>query len=806
MCKPVPSDVPRAGGALVKVVLAVVVAAAMIVSGQYIIQSVDQHSISLASLPSWTLSSGKGTDSSSSHELSSTVEVNQVNATLCLAYYELWPGNDVGACGTGNVIPEYALFDPMNGDVYVTEAIGGGLSVVSGSSYNQVANVAVGAGKGMAYDGANGDIYVTIPISNDVTVVSGADNAVVATIPVGGEPSGATYDSANGDVYITNSYPYSDNVSVVSGATNKVVASIPVGSDPSGAAYDTENGDIYVTNYGSSNVSVVSGARNAVVANITVGYSPLGIVYDSANGDIYVTNYGSNNVSVVSGVSNKVVANIPVGSEPVGAAFDSGNGDIYIINLWSGNVSVVSGASNTVMATIPTANGCGLGAAYDNANGDIYVVENGFDSLSIIGPVTSPPRINSFYAAPISVIVNQTTAINVTAAWGTGGLSYSYTGLPSGCTSVNTAKLICTPDASGSYTVQVYVNDTVGETARSNLTLPVIPILTSRAWDLPAAGTAPLNVTFTSDVTGGEPAGDGIGYTYLWNFGDQSSSSLPNPVHLYSLVGVYYVNLTVKDSSDSERDYAGQVSYDDLTVTVCAPGECGKLTADEVATPTTGLAPLSVEFTGSAYGGTPPWTFSWNFGDGGTSTQQSPTHTYTKDGTYQATVTVRDSSGATATNSTTITVGNGGSTPSNSGTGIQLFGLSTNGTYTMIGGVIVVVGVVAAIAVARGKRRAKTAPPNYRSSQSAGPAYSSGPEVPATGYVHAGPPTPPGVSQPSGSTYSPQPFESSQSYAGSLRQPALTPVPKRFCPECGTKNVPTAKFCEGCGKGMPPPS
>jgi PKD repeat protein len=82
------------------------------------------------------------------------------------------------------------------------------------------------------------------------------------------------------------------------------------------------------------------------------------------------------------------------------------------------------------------------------------------------------------------------------------------------------------------------------------------------------------------------------------------------------------------------------------------------LTAAAGASPTTGNAPLTVSFTGSASGGTAPYSYSWNFGDGSTSTAQNPSHTYNSAGTYTATLTVTDSSSPakTATATATVTV------------------------------------------------------------------------------------------------------------------------------------------------------
>src|SRR3989475_3717094 len=76
-------------------------------------------------------------------------------------------------------------------------------------------------------------------------------------------------------------------------------------------------------------------------------------------------------------------------------------------------------------------------------------------------------------------------------------------------------------------------------------------------------------------------------------------------------------------------------------------------------TPTSPAAGQVVTFTGTASGGTSPYTFSWTFGDGATGTGNPATHTYTATGGYTVTLSVTDSKGATAATSTTVTVGSG---------------------------------------------------------------------------------------------------------------------------------------------------
>ncbi|MEV8513509.1 ThuA domain-containing protein [Dactylosporangium sp. NPDC051484] len=82
--------------------------------------------------------------------------------------------------------------------------------------------------------------------------------------------------------------------------------------------------------------------------------------------------------------------------------------------------------------------------------------------------------------------------------------------------------------------------------------------------------------------------------------------------------------------------------------------------AQASAQPTSGVAPLTVQF--SSQGSRDPdgqsITYAWTFGDGGTSTEANPAHTYTSNGNFTAQLTVTDTGGRSGTANVPITVGN----------------------------------------------------------------------------------------------------------------------------------------------------
>lgn len=86
-----------------------------------------------------------------------------------------------------------------------------------------------------------------------------------------------------------------------------------------------------------------------------------------------------------------------------------------------------------------------------------------------------------------------------------------------------------------------------------------------------------------------------------------------------------------------------------------------------VPNPVNGLAPLLVKWTATVTGGAMPATYSWDFGDGETSTDIAPEHTFVDDAEYTVELTVTDSAGETASASRTFVVGASGLFPNGNG-------------------------------------------------------------------------------------------------------------------------------------------
>jgi hypothetical protein len=76
----------------------------------------------------------------------------------------------------------------------------------------------------------------------------------------------------------------------------------------------------------------------------------------------------------------------------------------------------------------------------------------------------------------------------------------------------------------------------------------------------------------------------------------------------------------------------------------------------EAGGPYSGMMCLPVEFSGNVTGGIPPYQYHWEFGDGNTSDELSPSHIYTAAGAYQANFSVIDSNGSEASDTASVTI------------------------------------------------------------------------------------------------------------------------------------------------------
>ena len=199
-----------------------------------------------------------------------------------------------------------------------------------------------------------------------------------------------------------------------------------------------------------------------------------------------------------------------------------------------------------------------------------------------------------------------------------------------------------TYNSTGNFTVTLTVSNACG--SDSEIKTNYITVNTAPVADFtssPRSGCAPLTVNFTDQSTNNPTS-------WAWSFGDGDSSSQQNPSHTYSSAGTYTVTLTASNACGSNSEQ--KINY--ITVNT-AP------VADFTGSTRSGCSPLTVDFTDQSTNN--PTSWYWDFGDGNTSSQQNPTHTYSTScgpTTYTVTLTVSNACGMDSETKTNyITVG-----------------------------------------------------------------------------------------------------------------------------------------------------
>lgn len=184
----------------------------------------------------------------------------------------------------------------------------------------------------------------------------------------------------------------------------------------------------------------------------------------------------------------------------------------------------------------------------------------------------------------------------------------------------------------GTYTVTLQVTDDNGYIGVSTTNIIVMERPTAQFSFLPTAPKLADTIQFT-DLSN---AYNGTIVSWSWNFGDGGTSIEKNPTHKYQTYGTYTISLQVTDSNGLTRTKTASIIF----IQNKPPSP------DFSSSPSTPTTADTVQFMDLSYdtdGTVTAW--SWNFGDGTSSTEKNPTHLYQKSGTYQVNLQVTDNDG-----------------------------------------------------------------------------------------------------------------------------------------------------------------
>ncbi|WP_457559372.1 PKD domain-containing protein [Candidatus Harpocratesius sp.] len=199
---------------------------------------------------------------------------------------------------------------------------------------------------------------------------------------------------------------------------------------------------------------------------------------------------------------------------------------------------------------------------------------------------------------------------------------------------------------SGIYTVIFTIIDSEGFSCSNSISITIdSDLLPMASFSYSATTVAVGEIIHFADITsGGNPP-----YSYFWDFGDGTTSTEQNVNHSYSVSGEYSVFHLV-------YDYDGDSSNASTLITVIQNENNSEPYASIGASKTYAIPSEVIWFWSDFGGGDPPLTIHWDFGDGITSSEQNPKHSYSYSGIYTVQFTVTDNDGDSSINSILITI------------------------------------------------------------------------------------------------------------------------------------------------------
>jgi len=359
----------------------------------------------------------------------------------------------------------------------------------------------------------------------------------------------------------------------------------------------------------------------------------------------------------------------------------SDNVDVTVVN-WTNAATGGSGtASGTTSWTITsialnTGNNVISVKAWDaigNSMTDTITVNR--DSTAPTCVITSPTSNPTYSTSSSTISLGGTTSDNVgvtSVTWAndrggggaaTGTTSWSITGV---ALSLGWNNVTVTSHDAASNTA----SDVITITYTLDATPPVVTITSPTSYS--------TYNTSSSTISLGGTASDNVGVTGVtWYNAATGGSGTASGTTSWSISGITLdlgSNVVYINASDA----LGNNGSDTITVVYSSSNT---LTVSGSASPTSGSSNLQVTFACTASGGAGPYTYSWDFGDGETSTDRNSSHTYVSPGTYTVILTATDSASHTAQWNTTITVTGGG----------------TAGSEAILVGLLLVVAIITAL-------------------------------------------------------------------------------------------------------------
>jgi YVTN family beta-propeller protein len=295
---------------------------------------------------------------------------------------QLLPGTTPGLEGEAALS---AVYDPVNQDIYFTNAFSGASAIgVINSTANAVAAAiplptggSDGGADTLAIDPSAGFLYVGSYDSDYVSVINTTSGDLVRTVALGTNISRLVVDTTDHRLFAASDQK-AGRVDVLSTATDAVLPPILVGAWPTDLAYDPVDDRLFAVASGPRLITVINASSCAPIANYSGGPAAVGAAYDTHNGHLFVVNpnpgpyLGPSNVWVLNATTGSLIANASIPEYyPYHALYVPQWGAIVVTN-GGGTWPILNDTNNSLVSNYQYGGG-GNDAAYDASNNHLYL-------------------------------------------------------------------------------------------------------------------------------------------------------------------------------------------------------------------------------------------------------------------------------------------------------------------------------------------------------------------------------------------------------------------------------------------------
>ena len=427
---------------------------------------------------------------------------------------------------------------------------------------------------------------------------------------------------------------------------------------------------------GTATISAISGGSSASgtsAIKIAVGTAAVGRVNLTANPTIVPANGGTTTLTAsVFDINGNALSSAPVSFSTTAGSLDTSlattnTSGVATAHLTTANTATVTATVGATGSTTgggstgggTTGGGTGTGSSTSTQTSATLTINvAGAPTLVITPPSTAPAAgLPATYTFAVTAAATNGSAIrDLTVDWGDGSAVQDLGAVTGNATVSHIYR------APGVYTIKAAVTDANGYQVTTSTAVTVnpttIPITLTPPASPPNAG---VPTTFTI-APGTLPTGDAIQNVHIeWGDGtagqDLGSITGSTPVtHVFSTAGTYIVTATITDT-------AGNTNTVSTTVAVVATANPTVIITLQSISPSSGhpaTATFQLQVTAPTGVGIQDATVNWGDGSsqdlGGVSGTVTLQHTYSTNGTFSVTVTVKDTLGRTTTGSTSLSV------------------------------------------------------------------------------------------------------------------------------------------------------